>query len=254
MAETLVESIQKETWQADFQPHVENPFKIEVAGLGEGQAALRIRTSKYLYGDGSVELPDIQQFVHEALPGRNALFHAAPAIQFEGPVYVEAYRKIPGSLYDEERDSRWREVIQDKRRASMERLLDGLLPTIDTDLDSVTQDQVENLAGRIHGVKVEATFYSQWSQNPRRRRVSRKESMLSAIAPQLYNSFAVVLEGGNDEEPLLRISLFPGFDQVYCVFQDLFYRGTPDDIERVIEKFGDMMKKTPAYTDSLEQN
>jgi hypothetical protein len=236
-----------ETAQIDFKPHVENPFKIEIAGSKDNFTLLRISTREYLYRNGSIELADIQQFVQESFPDREALFHAAPIIQYQEIEMNRVGSRRPQDLYEEERDAAWREKMQESKKRTTEYLLEGLLPVIDEDLHTVTEEQIKKLSERIAAVKINATFYSEWSENPKRRKVNRREEILSPIEPQLYNSFDVILEG-QAEEPLLQISLFPlPFGENFLVFQRLFYRGTPEEVEKVIEKFSEMMKNTPGY-------
>jgi len=241
------------TPQIDFKPHVESPFKIEITGVKEGHVILRISTKEYLYRDGSLGFADIQQFVRGAFPDRQASLYAAPVIEHQLIELGKVGDKMPQDLYEEEKATAWRETIRDSKKRTTERLLDGLLPTIDVDLNTVTEEQIRQLSERIEAVKIDVTFYSKWSENRRKRKVNRKEGMLTSFNPQLYNDFQVMLEGEREEDPLLQISLFPlTHRRILFVFQQLFYRGTPEKVEDVIEKFTEMMKKTPTYINVLE--
>lgn len=240
--------------QIDFTPHVENPFKIEITGIKEDHAILRISAKEYLYRNGSLRFADVQQFVRGAFPDRQASLYAAPVLEHQLTELGKVGSRMPQDLYEEEKATAWRERIRDSKKRTTERLLDGLLPTIDVDLNTVTEEQIIKLSERIEAVKIDATFYSKWSENRRKRKVNRKEGMLSAIEPQLYNDFQVMLEGEREEEPLLQISLFPlTYGKILFVFQQLFYRGTPEEVEGVIEQFTEMMKKTPTYAESYER-
>lgn len=239
--------------QIDFTAHVENPFKIEITGVKEGSVILRISTKEYLYRDGSLEFADIQQFVRGTFPDRQASLYAAPVIESQEIELGKVSSRMPQDLYEEEKATAWRETIRDSKKRTTERLLDGLLPTIDVDLNTVTEEQIIKLSERIEAVKIDVTFYSKWNENPRKRKVNRKEGMLTSFNPQLYNDFQVMLEGEREEDPLLQISLFPlAHGKILFVFQQLFYRGTPEEVEGVIEQFTEMMKKTPTYADSDE--
>lgn len=238
------------TPKIDFKQETHNPFKVELTGIADGSAALRISIHENLVGD-NVLFSDIKTFVHNTFPGRQATFHTAPTIEFQGPVMMSSRRPIPQSLYEEERDEHWSEDIQRAREASAERYLKGVLPVIDASLDDVSDAQIEKLTERIEGADITITFYKRWRQNPKNRRVNRKEKMTVATWPQLYDFFEIKLDG--QQESLLKFNVLSAYNgRTLCVFSELFYRGQPEEIEHVIGDFTGLLQKTPAYQRNKE--
>lgn len=238
------------TPKVDFKQEVKSPFKVEVVGHTDGSAALRISVTGEVWGD-NVLFSDIKDFVQESFPDRKATFHTAPTIEFQGEIYLRRYGSPPRNLYEYEQDPSWGRDIERARRERAESYLKGVLPEIDVNLDEVTNEQIAKLTERIEGADITITFYSRYRQNPKNRRVNRKEGMTVATWPQLYTNFEIRLDG--QQEPFLQfdvISVYSG--KANCVFSKLFFRGKPEEVEQIMEKFTGLLQKTPAYKRSTE--
>lgn len=238
------------TPKVEFKQEVESPFKVEVSSIAEGTAALKISVQGEVWGDNLL-FSDIKDFVGKTFPGREATFHTAPTIEFQGPVYLRRYGAVPQSLYDYEKDPTWNRDIERAREQAAERFLKGVLPEIDAKLDDVSDEQIEELTQRVEGADVTITFYGRYRQNPKNRRVNRKEKMTMATYPQLYSYFDITLDGQN--ESLLKFNVFSAHDgRTLCLFSELYYRGKPEEVEQVMGRFTELLQKTPVYKRSKE--
>lgn len=238
------------TPKLDFKQEVESPFKVELTGYEDGSAALRITIGGEVFGD-SVPFSEVKDFVREAFPDKSATFHTAPTIEFQGDVFVRRATLPPENLYEEENDPKWRADVERARKQSAHRYLDGVLPEIDTSLDDVTDELFGKLFERIEGAEVTITLYSRFRENRKNRKVNRKEKMAVAFH-QPYSYFEISLNGQG--EPFLKFHAFSvPREGTRCLFSELFYRGKPEDIERVMEKFTGLLQKTLAYKRSVEE-
>ncbi len=232
------------TPKIDFEQEVDNPFKVELTGIADGRAALRISVGQSVLGD-NVLFSDIKGFVKESFPDKKATFHTAPTIEFNGPVYIRGY-SYPTSLFGEERMQGWSQKVEEAREGAAHRFLDGVLPTIDEDLENVTDQQIERLTERVEGADVTITFYSRFRSNAKNRKVSRKEKMWVATQPQLYQFYEIKLEG--QQESFLKFDVINAYKgRTMCVFSELFYRGQPEEIEQIMGGFSTLLQNTPAY-------
>lgn len=237
--------------EIEFKPHIDNPFKIEVASTKEGRATVRVSTREQLEFDGALTIAQIQEFVKNVLPGRKAWFRAEPTIKFKD-LYIRSYAN-PTNLYEEEKNPHWQEDVRKAKTEGTEHLLEGLLQTIEVDLDIAADEQIDNLGQRIELVEVDATFYSRYSaKDKRQRRIARREKMVSYIAPQLYNRFEIRLDNTRGSTFMEMLMHSTGYKQAFASFLRLMYSGTPEEVERVIKGFTELMKKTPAYIDSTK--
>jgi len=239
----------------NFDRKVEMPFDIEIAGFETANARIRIYVKEVLSGNG-VELVDIQNFTRQAFPDGELEFHAEPRVEFNDVrVRRRPGQKIPNDLYEESKDDRWIKDVDEATRKGTGRFLQGLLPTIDEDLYKVTQEELDRLTYPHEGAKVEITFYSKYDINPRKRRVSRRESMLAGVGRQLYDSFNINLRNVDrgTYDKILGFYADNTFGSADCLFRQLDFTGKAEDVERVIEEFSKLMQKTPDYKRHLRE-
>ena len=236
--------------KVEFEQGIETPFKVEMSSVEKGHAALKISVHGEVWGDNLL-FSDIKDFVRGTFPGREATFHTAPIIEFEGPIILNRYGRVPENLYDYEKEPSWNRDIERAREQITRRYLKEVLPEIDANLDDVTDEQIEKLTQRIEGADVTITFYSRYRQNPKNRKVNRKEKMSTATYPQLYSYFEIKLDGQG--EPLLKFNVLSAYKgRTDCLFSELYFRGTPEEVEQVMERFTALLQKTPVYKKKTE--
>lgn len=230
----------------EFVRKVDHPsFKVEISGFEDGDAAVKINTTESVYG-GYVKLDDIKHFARLAFPDRELEFRAEPRIEFKGRAFVRRTPgQVPKDLYEEYRDSTWREEKDEAIRKSSQRFLEGLLPTVNVDLYTVDEGQLDRLTEEMQGANVELTFYRKFDINPHKRKVARKESFLADVGRQLYNSFEIITK--DNRHRILSFSVNNMSGSANCYFDNLQFFGKSEEVERVIEEFTKLMQKTPVY-------
>src|SRR5579884_792659 len=228
--------------QVSISTEVDSPFKVEIAALGEGRAALRVTSSNEFYG-AQLDFPDIQTFVRRAFPDQQVIVAASPVISIKNPVYLRRY-SIPGNLYEEQKDPDFIREREAARVQSTERFLDGLLPRIEVDIQELTEAEIGRLTSPVEGAKVDVTFYRKYDRNPKARRISRRESMLAATARFLYHDFELKFPGSS--LPILRLEVENPYSP-QCYISELHFAGTSAEVERVMEEFNELMKLTHNY-------
>lgn len=228
----------------------QRPFKVEVAGgLARGNASVRVRSQRNEWSHrSSVSLGDLQSFASATFPGRNVTIHAEPAIRSSESVV--ARRKLPNNLYEEETDPEGKEELESLRRQSAERILWGILPDINMNLQDLTDEELGKLTDQVRGMRVDATFYQPSAS--RKRSVSKRVSAETGVnVNQLYSDFEIRL----DDKTIMRLyvdSILYGHEHVgtYCQIKELYFYGTPQEVEDVIRQFIHLMQQTQSYQKS----
>lgn len=221
----------------DIKLDLQSPFKVEVMGDGR-HAAVRVRTNNI-----SVEMPiaDIQEFTHSTFPKRKIVLVCLPRRYNDEGFSVPLYTKIPTSLYEEEQSSDWRNRLEEFYSKTRAALGNEMFFPIEIDLYDVTEGL---LASLICG-----------PEDSRYKLMLDLAEISGKLLNSPYQKFQVYLKKG--KRPLLELRgnlsrLFyrsvgrtegaPSF-----TFSQLYFGGKPQDVEKVIAQFTELLKKTSKY-------
>lgn len=197
----------------DFMAVRTRPFKIELMGenlINSSVSNFTIRVTELERVNSYLSLSDIRDFTNRVFPNTELTLYAEPRFfeEYHGIPYRGA---IPHSLYEEEVNEDWKRAVKNARSARTE--------------------EIETKGGFI----IEDDLYT----------VVEEDITLLTRHPY-YKFFEIRME--QQEEPVLRLCIPNIFgDNADCEVTRLYFRGRPQEIERVIEQFAILMEKVHEY-------